>query len=255
MPNLRSIVSLHEAVGHELRPHLKDVKRYLLNSSASNDHERIEKGFNLHEGFNTESQPSILQYFQEKKKETVALVFFDIDNFSEYSSKLNTDEISEYLDTYYKRIMPIIYGHGGEIEKTIGDGIICVFGKPFLNVTAPWLLRQAEACSADAVKKLAAHNISIKAALHSGNIMYYSPMGDFVEYTMIGQPLTELFRLEGVARARSINFYSSSGYAALLRVTSKFSLSELNEFEWIKEAFIEELKGLGRREITSYKLQ
>lgn len=227
MPNLNQIYSLKKKF-FELNQADQIVKDYLEKSDAR---EVIQKAFdtgNLNTSlrdirtfsFLTENlnpaKPDLIQYFDEGRDEDVALLFIDITSFSKTISGWPNTRIKTYLDNYYSRVIPIIYNNGGEIEKLMGDGIICVFGKPFLDVVAPEHVFKAEKCAEEAIKEFYGTNKNIKVAIHKGKVNYYKVPGEhYGEYTIIGQPITDLYRLESVSKSNAINFYSGSDYDKL----------------------------------------
>jgi len=234
MPNLNQIYSLKENF-YQLTAKDKQVKEYIEKSEAR---DTIQKSFNSRSflesreetrliSFLTESlsvKPGLIKYFEEAKEEDVCLLFIDITSFSKTICGWPNSEIKVYLDDYYNRIIPIIYNNGGEIEKLLGDGIICVFGKPFLNLNSPDYVYKAEECAEEVIKEFHGTDKNVKVAIHKGEINYYKVPGEhYGEYTMIGQPITELYRLESVSMPNSINFYDDSTYDELGWSFSRFS--------------------------------
>ncbi len=141
-----------------------------------------------------------------------------------------------------------IYKHGGEIEKIIGDGIICIFGQPFLTNSKTDLFSKADSCAKDLIMELKGSDKEVKIALHDGDIMYYkNKTENYPEYTMIGKPLTELFRLEGVSENNSINYYHVSQYdgmACCQEGVFKYSQAIIHSY-WKKSEMVQvELKGV-----------
>lgn len=55
----------------------------------------------------------------------------DIRNFTAISENLSEMEVFDLLNGYLEQISPIIYKHGGIIEKFLGDGIIVLFRKNY----------------------------------------------------------------------------------------------------------------------------
>lgn len=90
---------------------------------------------------------NFVQYFENGKDADVALLFIDICNFSTKNGHLNGKQISDFFDEYYDIVIPIIYEFGGEIDKIIGDGIICIFGQPFLNKSIEDCIIEADKCA------------------------------------------------------------------------------------------------------------
>lgn len=227
MPNLNQIYSLKQKF-FELNRADQRVKDYLEKSEARDVLQKAFDSGNLNESvretrtfsFLTENlnpaKPDLIKYFDEGREEDVALLFIDITSFSKTISGWSNTRIKTYLDNYYRRIIPIIYRNGGEIEKLMGDGIICVFGKPFLDVVSPRHVYKAEKCAEEAIKEFYGTNKNVKVAIHKGTVNYYKVPGEhYGEYTIIGQPITDLYRLESVSKSNAINFYAESLYDRL----------------------------------------
>lgn len=209
MPNLLQIRSLREKYQANNRVSLSDIK---LLSESFNKSTFVIKNLFVDSG----KSPDLVNYFESQKSADVVLLFIDITDFSTKCGKMTNSQLSGYLDNYYEKVISTIYYHGGEIEKIIGDGIICVFGQPFLSDTKSELFKKADACAKDVIIDLKDSDKEVKIAIHDGTIMYYkNKTENYPEYTMIGKPLTELFRLEGVAENNSINYYHISSYDSI----------------------------------------
>ena len=244
MPNLNQTYALKQKYS---TLNYKDwqVKEYLEKSISK---ETLKKAFNIDNletpsrdvrlfSFLNESlevkKPELIKYFDEAKEEDVALLFIDITSFSRTISGFNNSQIKVFLDEYYENIIPIIYKHGGEIEKLMGDGIICVFGKPFLKLDSPEYVYHAESCAKEIIQNF--HNTpkNVKVAIHKGLVNYYKVPGEYYgEYTIIGQPITDLYRLESISKPNAVNFYKGSPYDRLGWVFSQYdSTMHKGEFD------------------------
>jgi class 3 adenylate cyclase len=227
MPNLNQIYGLKQRF-FELSFSDNRIKDYIEKTEARDvlikafESGRINESVNetrlfsfLNENLNP-SRPDLIKYFDEEREEDVALLFVDITSFSKTISGWSNSKIKRFLDDYYRTIIPIIYKNGGEIEKLMGDGIIIVFGKPFLNLPNPEYVYKAEKCAEEIIKTFFGTDKNIKAAIHKGKINYYKVPGEhYGEYTIIGQPITDLYRLESVSKSNAVNFYTDSLYDKL----------------------------------------
>jgi class 3 adenylate cyclase len=232
MPNLKQLYSLKNEFS-QLNRSDRQIQEYIERNeakdviskafSSDNLNESVTKFYSfLNENLNLR-KPDLLKYFDETKEEEVALLFIDITSFSKTIQGWSNLRIKRYLDTYYKNVIPIIYQNGGEIEKLMGDGIICVFGKPFLNLDNPEYVYKAEECAEEVIKFFHGTNKNVKVAIHTGSVNYYKVPGEhYGEYTMIGQPITDLYRLESVSQSNALNFYSNSPYDKLGWENSRF---------------------------------
>ncbi len=85
------------------------------------------------------------------------------------------------------------------------------------------------------MERLSQTDFESKIALHYGEIMYYQNTSDeYYEYTMIGNALTNLFRLESVSLNNSINFFSSTPFYYMKLVEKEgwdFSNTDRNKWE------------------------
>ncbi len=257
MPNLSLNYSLKQRF-YELNPHDRIVKDYLEKAEAKDvllkafDSDRLNEGINETRLFSfinqrlTPSKPDLIKYFEESVEEDVALLFIDIDSFSKTIKGYSNRLLKSYLDSYYGDIIRIICNNGGEIEKLMGDGIICVFGKPFLNLASPKYVYKAEECAEAVIKKFHNTDKNVKVAIHKGVIKYYKVPGEYYgEYTIIGQPLTDLYRLESVSIKNSLNFYVGSLYDKLGWINSIFEEDKILG----RDLKIGELQGVDYNEI------
>lgn len=154
----------------------------------------------------------IYQAFRDRRQCNVALAFIDISGFSDLTRKLSTPAIVQLLERFYDLVIPRLYHHGGEVEKIIGDGIIAVFGEPFIARGSDFLAQADTACK-EVIRALHGSRTEVKCALHEGSIFYLQTgTEDYQDYTMIGGAITELFRLESVGVTNSIAFYTGTRY-------------------------------------------
>ncbi len=245
MPNLKQIEALRNKYNvtsvSRSNINLRHIKA--LNESFNKSSYEI-KSFFSSQGLDKH----IIEYFEEQKSSNVILLFIDITDFSKRCENLTNSQLSTYLDNYYDEVIPIIYRHGGEIEKIIGDGIICLFGEPFLTDSKKELFKKADQCAKDIIIELKGTNREVKIALNDGNIMYYkNKSANYPEYTMIGKPMTELFRLESVSENNSINFFHICDYDEMeISQEGVYKLSTSNQHSYWKksDSLKVELKGV-----------
>jgi hypothetical protein len=157
------------------------------------------------------------KYFVKGEYAPVYLLFIDVCRFSTRFGHFTGKLICQYFDAYYDIVIPIIYQYGGTIDKIMGDGIVVVFGQPFLDVSEDECFNRVDHCARTiitATSTLRNGLFSSKVAIVYGNINYYKNKSlHYQEYTIVGSPLTQLFRLESVAVDESICFYSESNVA------------------------------------------
>jgi class 3 adenylate cyclase len=104
----------------------------------------------------------IRPYLKSEKTAYVVLLFIDIVSFSKKTNISNPKKLKKYLDEYYKKTIPLIHSYGGVVDKIIGDGIICLFGEPFLEGNLKDLLNKAQDCSHEILKSVSLLIMSLK---------------------------------------------------------------------------------------------
>jgi adenylate cyclase/guanylate cyclase len=60
----------------------------------------------------------------------VTVFFSDIEGFSLIAEKMSPDNLMELMNEYLSAMTDVIEGHGGYVDKYIGDSIVAVFGAP-----------------------------------------------------------------------------------------------------------------------------
>tara|TARA_R110001599_G_scaffold280408_1_gene481610 strand:+ start:5889 stop:6650 length:762 start_codon:yes stop_codon:yes gene_type:complete len=228
MANLEQIKRLNEAYG-KTSPLLEYSEKGYVSEAI--DPKIIKKGFS---NPIADLGPSYYGYFEAGLPASVALLFIDVSSFSTKMANANGEEIAEYFDKYYDIIIPLIYKHGGEVDKVMGDGIICLFGPPFLENNINDNIMNADQCAKDIIDDTLNTEFASKVALHSGEINYFqNKTGLYHEYTMIGKPVTELFRLESISEDNSINFYSDSTYGQNINLKGRMQQLAAIHVDWM----------------------
>jgi hypothetical protein len=230
MANLDLIKRLNEQYG-KASPIRTETKMFSINEAI--DPNRLEKGLT---NSLASMGPLYTGYFDLGLPAEVALLFIDVCSFSTRFGKLNGDEIAAYFDKYYDVVIPIIYKYGGEIDKIIGDGIICIFGPPFLSPDLNQNIKKANDCAKDIIEATEGKDYSSKVAFHCGTINYFkNKTGLYKEFTMIGKPLTEIFRLESVSLDERVNYYGDTAirnyYEEIFNKPS-LGITSSTKYEW-----------------------
>ena len=96
---------------------------------------------------------------QEVRK-TVTIVFCDLKDSTALGDRLDSEALREVLALYFSAMKPVLDGHGGTIEKYIGDAIMAVFGLPRMHEDDA--LRAVRA-SAEMREALAELNVTLRA--------------------------------------------------------------------------------------------
>jgi class 3 adenylate cyclase/tetratricopeptide (TPR) repeat protein len=66
-------------------------------------------------------------------RKTVTVVFTDLVGSTSLGESLDSESLREVLGRYFNAMQAVLEGHGGTVEKFIGDAIVAVFGLPQLR--------------------------------------------------------------------------------------------------------------------------
>lgn len=206
MADLRLIKELHNRFRPQSPFNLVDFDSKVITEAI--DPDKIEKALSNKVA---ELGPLYTMYFDFGFPADLALIFIDICSFSTRNADFTDEELVNYLDAFYDIILPIVHKHGGEVDKIMGDGIVCLFGAPFLENDLSKNIGFAFKCSQEIIKATKETEFESKIALHAGQIRYYKNSSiHYEEYTIVGKMMTELFRLESISEDAKINFYSET---------------------------------------------
>ena len=93
-------------------------------------------------------------------RKTVTVVFCDLKGSTELGDRLDSEALREVLALYFSAMKPVLEGHGGTIEKYIGDAIMAVFGLPRMHEDDALRAVRAAAEMGDALAEL---NVTLRA--------------------------------------------------------------------------------------------
>jgi class 3 adenylate cyclase/tetratricopeptide (TPR) repeat protein len=68
-----------------------------------------------------------------EQRKVVTVLFCDVTGSSELGEKLDPEALRALLARYFERMKAIVEGHGGSVEKFIGDAVLAVFGVPMVH--------------------------------------------------------------------------------------------------------------------------
>jgi adenylate cyclase len=138
-----------------------------------------------------------------------ALLYGDLRGFTELSEKHPPAMVISALDAWFDRIAGAVHAFGGEVLKSIGDGILAIF--PVIG-DAPRGACNAALRAVTAARVGMAHldkerqgqglpPLPFGAALHLGEILWGNiGAADRLDFTAIGSAVNLVSRLEGLCR-------------------------------------------------------
>ena len=163
--------------------------------------------------------------WSDQTQRELTIFVTDIRSFTTLSESLTPEQTFNFLNSYLRRVGPIIRDNHGFIDKYIGDGVMALFG------SSDGALRAAIGLH-DEVRLYNRHRagsgyppIAIGIALHRGNLML-GTIGESerMDTTVIGDAVNVCFRLEGLTR--------ESGALALISDPSIATLERPQDFHF-----------------------
>ncbi len=144
--------------------------------------------------------------------QTITVLFADIRGFTSISEHAPPEKIVGLLNRYFSAMTDIIFGHGGTLDKYLGDGLMALFGAP---TTTPEDASNALNAAVAMQRRILGFNqelrsdglveIGVGIGLHTGEVTVgYIGSERRSEYTAIGDAVNTASRLESHARGGEI---------------------------------------------------
>ncbi len=138
------------------------------------------------------------------KRETLTILFSDIEGFSSISTKLEPDQLSKLLNEYLEILGDTILKYGGTIDKYIGDAVVAFWNAPLsqsnhamLAVTSALEAQEILKSKNEYFSKKFGCEINTRYGIHTGEVIVGN-MGTSkrFNYTFIGDNGNIAARLE-----------------------------------------------------------
>lgn len=138
------------------------------------------------------------------------VLFSDIRNFVAHCESLEAEEVTDMLNEYFSEMVEVVYKHGGEVDKFIGDALLAVFYRTE-GVSASGTSLRSIHCALEMRERLAEFNlrrealgkakIEIGVGITQGEIIS-GPIGskDRMDFTVIGDVVNLANRIEKVSK-------------------------------------------------------
>jgi adenylate cyclase len=151
-----------------------------------------------------------------------AIWFSDIRKYSTHTQTTEPATLIAELNAYYECVVPIVYQHGGEVLKFIGDAILAIFPTG-PNRTRHTACRDGFAAATLANRTVAERELAFRhgIGLHVGAFQYGN-IGSLrrMDFTVIGNEVNIASRIEGQCSVQqqvllmSAAFVNEGGIAA-----------------------------------------
>lgn len=158
----------------------------------------------------------ILQHKEELhlggEEKEITVLFCDLRGFTTLSEKLSPAEVVSLLNTFFSRMIEVISGHQGMVDKFMGDAIMALFGAPIRRDNDPLhavrcaleMQRQVGILNQERINQ-GQHPLSMGIGINTGAVVAGN-IGSIhrMEYTVIGDTVNVASRLEGISRSGDV---------------------------------------------------
>ncbi|HEY1420297.1 MAG TPA: adenylate/guanylate cyclase domain-containing protein [Candidatus Dormibacteraeota bacterium] len=144
------------------------------------------------------------------ERRQVTILNSDIAGFSRLSQSMSAEELVEFLNDYFRRMIEVVLAHGGNIDKFQGDGMLVAFGAPNPMIdhaeqalkAAQSMVREIDRLNRELVAA-GRPAISVGIGLDTGDVVAgHVGSRRRLEFTLIGVPVNNAAYLSKVRPAR-----------------------------------------------------
>ncbi|MCS6778727.1 MAG: adenylate/guanylate cyclase domain-containing protein [Geminicoccaceae bacterium] len=151
-----------------------------------------------------------------------AIWFSDLEGFTALADTLPRDRLVALLNAYAGVVLDTIAGHGGEVLKLMGDGVLAIFPIEGRETDACARALDAARATLDAVERLSAERRAagepvtrLFVGLHLGDVLYGNiGSRERLDFTVLGPAVNEASRLERLCRVLGRAALVSESFAA-----------------------------------------
>ena len=169
------------------------------------------------------------------RTQEVAVLFCDIRDFTTITEKLPPSDVVKFLSQYHTRMVEVIFGFGGTIDKFIGDAIMVTFGTPDpRDDDAERSVRAGLAMNTALGELNAERKRRNLAEIRHGIGIHFGPViagnigtEDRLEYTVIGDTVNVASRIQDACKSVGEAFLISD--AVKERLPREFQVRALPE--------------------------
>ncbi|MDF3886131.1 adenylate/guanylate cyclase domain-containing protein [Cupriavidus basilensis] len=147
------------------------------------------------------------------ERKTITALFADMAGSTALIQDLDPEEARSLIDPVVALMMEAVHHYEGYVAKSLGDGILALFGAPIAHedhalraLFAALRMQQAMRCHSDNVRLEQGIPLQIRVGVHTGEVVVRSIRKDDLrtDYDPVGHTIHIAARMEGVATPSSI---------------------------------------------------
>jgi adenylate cyclase len=161
----------------------------------------------LREAFGTYLDPDVAEHILregtalEGEEVEVTAMFVDVRDFTGLAERETAPVVVATLNRLFELLVPVIHGHGGHIDKFVGDGFLAVFGAPRRQ---PDHAEQALSAAREIAQRVEAHigeDVSVGIGLNTGVVVAGNVGGaGRYDFSVIGDVINVAARVQAATR-------------------------------------------------------
>lgn len=148
----------------------------------------------------------------EGERKLVTVFFCDVANYTSMSEKLDSEEVHQVMDGFFKILVDEIHRYEGTISQFTGDGIMAFFGAPLAHEDhaqracyAALSIQKTVADYGNKLEKETGIEFKVRAGLNSGQVMVGTIGDDLrMDYSALGDTTNLSARMEQAAQPGTI---------------------------------------------------
>lgn len=140
------------------------------------------------------------------QRKQVTVLFADVSGFTTLAEAMDPEDMNQLMNALWDQIDQAIVGHGGRIDKHMGDGVMALWGAgpareddPILAIQAALEIQRKVMTWRQAMNTFPLFkghtDISIRVGIHTGPVLL-GTIGTLGEYTAIGDTVNTAARLQ-----------------------------------------------------------
>jgi adenylate cyclase len=152
------------------------------------------------------------------KEAEASMLVLDVRGFSAFAAARSPREVVAALNGLYELAVPIISGHGGHVDKFVGDGLLAIFGAPIPEADHADRALMSAVQIVQELEQRRVGPLEIGIGISSGKVLVGSVGGGGrLDFTAIGDAVNVASRVEAATRVTGDPILLSEATKRLLR--------------------------------------